>query len=327
MRVDGLARGAWALARTAAGHRAPFRVTHCVTYRCNLDCRHCARHYALDEMGTEEAKSIMKSFLDAGCLFWSFNGGEPLVRDDIGELIRHGKTLGFYQTMATNGTLVPERIDDVSGLDMVSVSLDGGKAAHEKVRPGSFDKAVAGLDCLRERGVKTALTTVVGRHNIDGLGEVLEMAGNYGAKVFFQPIRVQKEDDLAKSRRYFPTREEMREAMDYLIGMKRSHAPVASSISYMKAIRDNWPDGMPNVRCGGGMFYCFITPDGRAAACCDTLSGGSAAGCDARTRGAESFRSIPAHKCATCYSSVPLELNLAYTRPAGALWERATGRA
>jgi len=254
MRGRALLRGIGALCKTAAGIRVPARVTHCVTYRCNLDCRHCARHFTSDEMDTKEAKSLMTSFSDAGCLFWSFNGGEPLIRDDIGELIRHGKSLGFYQSMATNGTLLPGKIDDVSGLDMVSVSLDGGKAAHEKVRPGSFDKALEGLDCLKESGVKTALTTVVGKHNIHRLGEVLEIARNYDAKVIFQPIRVQKEDEAAKSKEYFPTREEMGEAMEYLMGMKVAHAPIASSAAYLEAIRENWPDRMPNVKCGGGRF-------------------------------------------------------------------------
>jgi MoaA/NifB/PqqE/SkfB family radical SAM enzyme len=299
------------------GMKAPVRVTHCITYRCNLDCRYCSRHNGkVDELPTFKVKALMKSFADAGCVFWSFNGGEALIRDDIGELIDHGRDLGLYMTLATNGTLVADKIRQLVGLDAISVSIDGPKAVQDELRCGSYDRIIAGLEALNAVGIKTTFTTVVGRHNISSLGSVLDLAEKYRAKVFFQPIRVQKEDLSGKAKNHFPTREEMAQAMDYLSAERKKGRPVASSPRYLRAIRDSWPDRMPPVRCFAGKVFCFITPKGDVTACCDTLAyADKDPSCDAVARGAGAFKNIPKFKCETCYSSMPLEANLMIDSP------------
>jgi len=69
------------------GAKVPLRVTQYITDRCNLDCLYCRRHESGgQELTTNEVKSLMASFRKAGTLFLAFNGGEALIRDDIGDL-------------------------------------------------------------------------------------------------------------------------------------------------------------------------------------------------------------------------------------------------
>jgi MoaA/NifB/PqqE/SkfB family radical SAM enzyme len=210
--------------------------------------------------------------------------------------------------------LVSERADEIGDAALVSVSLDGPKEIQDAVRGLSYDKIIAGLEAMAARGIDFSLFAVVGKHNIDALGDVIDLAEHYRTAAFFQPMRIQKEDTLQKSTAYFPEGRRMREAMDYLVEEKKRGRPVASSYEYLEAIGRCWPDRMPEVRCFGGKLFCFVTPEGFVTQCCDTLATASETPeCDLTSYGAAAVRSIPPCECTTCYSSLPLEANILFT--------------
>lgn len=295
------------------GARVPVRVTQYITYRCNLNCRYCARHKSGGlELTTGEVKSLMASFRKAGTLFWGFNGGEALVREDIGDLIDFGKSLGLFVSVATNGTLLAKRYREVRNADLVNISLDGPKEVHDELRPGSYDLIREGVSALAANKIKFTFLALLSGRNLDSLGFILDLAERYRTKVFFQPIRVQKEDPSARSRAYFPTRDRMQKAVDYLLLEKRRGRPVAASADFLRQIRAAWPDGRPDMRCWAGKLYCSLTPEGEVAACCDTLEKVRKIGA-ARPPGeiVGDFYRLPAFKCSTCYAAIPLESNIA----------------
>jgi len=298
-----------------AGRPVPLRVTHCITYRCNLNCTYCSRHNIPGrELSTEEIKHLLRSFREAGTLFWSFNGGEALVREDLGELLTFGKNLGITMSFASNGTLLYDRIDEISDTEMVSVSIDGSRDIQDAARSSSYDLVIKGLDAMTSRGIRFNLFAVVGTHNIDSLGNVIDLAEHYGTSTFFQPIRIQKEDKAGSARSYFPEGHRMKGAIAYLTDEKRRGRPVASSYEYLNTIGECWPDAMPQVRCYGGRLFCFITPDGYVTQCCDTLASAPAnSECNLLAGGMSALKSIPPAKCVTCYSSLPLEANLFFS--------------
>jgi len=118
------------------GYRVPLRVTQYITYQCNLSCRYCARHKSGGmELSTEEIKSLMAAFRKAGTLFWGFNGGEALGRDDIGELIDFGKSIDMFVSRSTNGTLLVKRYREIRNADVVNISFEGPKDIHDELSP------------------------------------------------------------------------------------------------------------------------------------------------------------------------------------------------
>ena len=312
MKIKTIAATAPRLIGAYFGLKTPIRITHCITYRCNLDCQYCSRHEIDEpELTTAEVKVLMETFARGGTKFWSFNGGEPLMRDDLGELIRHGKRLGMTVTLATNGTLLMKRLKDLQGIDAVSVSIDGPKSLHDARRCHSHDRIIEGLVALRDERIKTILGAVVSCQALESIDYLLGLADTLGAQVIVQPIRRQSEDDLGKSESLFPVREEMREAFEELLQQKHQGRPIASSSGYLEAIRDSWPDGPPRGRCWAGRVFGFLTPDGRATACCDTLaSTGHDPDCSAMLNGVKAFSNIRPPCCRTCFSSVPLETNM-----------------
>jgi len=295
------------------GSKIPLRVTHYITYRCNLDCLYCSRHGSGGpELTTAEAKSLMAAFRKAGTLFWGFNGGETLMRGDIGELIDFGKRLGLFVSIATNGTLVARRRRDIRNADLVHISIEGPKMIHDGIRPLSYDSIREGIEVLNREGIRFTFTATINNKNLDSLGFILDLAERYRTKVVFQPIRIQKEDISTKSREFFPTGDRMRRAIDFLLLEKSKGRPIANSASYLREIKASWPDQLPDMQCWAGRLYCSLTPEGAATACCDTLAltrkmeAGRPLG-----KSVEGFYHLPEIRCSTCFASTPLEANLA----------------
>ncbi|MCJ7569691.1 MAG: radical SAM protein, partial [Anaerolineales bacterium] len=81
----------------------PVIVSFAVTRQCNLRCIHCYSRSVdtphPDELTTAEAKRVIGEIADAGARLIIFDGGEPLMREDIYELIAHAKEVGLRPLM------------------------------------------------------------------------------------------------------------------------------------------------------------------------------------------------------------------------------------
>lgn len=295
------------------GAKVPLRVTQYITDRCNLDCLYCARHdFRGRELATGEVKALMTSFRKAGTLFWAFNGGEPLIRDDIGELVNFAKSLGLFVSIATNGTLLTQKSREIRNADLINISLEGPKEIHDEMRSRSYDMMCTGVEALAMNGIRFTFLTQINNRNMDSLGFILDFAEKYQTKAVFQPIRVQEEDSEAKSRVFFPTREKMQQAMDYLLLEKARGRRVANSAGFLRQIKASWPTGRPEIDCWAGRLYCSITTGGAVTACCDTLAGARIKEpLGSRMSATEDFYLLPSFDCPTCYAATPLEANIA----------------
>ncbi|MFP4036605.1 MAG: heme b synthase [Desulfobacteraceae bacterium] len=162
-----------------------------ITRSCNLSCVHCRaaaeRGPYNGELDTRTCMRILDEIAEISKPIIILTGGEPLLREDVFELARYGTGLGLRMVMATNGTLfTPELIGklQVNGIQRVSISLDGATAeSHDRFRQviGAFDRAVAGIEALREAGVEFQVNTTVTRHNLEEVPKLLDLAVSLGA--------------------------------------------------------------------------------------------------------------------------------------------------
>src|SRR5687768_13316075 len=71
-----------------------------LTYRCPLQCPYCSNPLDFAEQGkeltTEQWIKVFREAREMGAAQLGFSGGEPLVRQDLAELIREARQLGFY---------------------------------------------------------------------------------------------------------------------------------------------------------------------------------------------------------------------------------------
>jgi len=191
-------RSLWAVRR---GRAQPILGTLIVTYRCDLDCAMCdlpLRGNRGRELDADGLKGVLEAFRDLGVLGVGVTGGEPLLRKDLFDVLRHGRDLGMLMHVNTNGSLVtPETAEALasSGVSSVNVSLDGPEGAlHDRLRgrEGSYRRvlrAVARLAAVPGRPYRIALTCALGRENAGEARSLLERGRDLGAdRVGFIPV-------------------------------------------------------------------------------------------------------------------------------------------
>jgi radical SAM protein with 4Fe4S-binding SPASM domain len=165
-----------------------------VTRRCRYACRHCRANAYPDaggqELTTDQCKKILSAVADFAKPVIILTGGEPMERDDIYELIKHGRKRRLRMVMATCGYLIDD--DSIvklkkAGIEALSFSLDGaGPETHDKFRAaeGAFDAVVSAAEAARRAGVRFQINTTISKINVDEVLGIAEMAKRLGAYCF-----------------------------------------------------------------------------------------------------------------------------------------------
>lgn len=177
--------------------RVPVSCFWKITTACNLRCIHCegrAGTRSPDELSTNEAFALARSLKTAGCEKVILTGGEPLVRKDWPLLTQCLADLGMIPTIVTNGILVDDdmilKLTD-SGVDSISISLDGNREVHDDIRvsPGnnstsSYDSAVRAIELACNSRLRTAVITQIHRRNLDDLQRMYGQIADLGVDIW-----------------------------------------------------------------------------------------------------------------------------------------------
>lgn len=170
------------------------RLTHPLNYlfweatlNCNFNCLHCGsrasrQNHHSNELTTKEIESVFESIsqkTDPKKIMLAITGGEPLLRQDLFEVMTYAHKLGFNWGMVTNGFLVTPKIVSQmkqAGMSTIVVSIDGIGKKHDDFRqtPGSYVKAINAIKLLvKAKFFKNIqITTVISQHNINYLEEM-----------------------------------------------------------------------------------------------------------------------------------------------------------
>lgn len=251
------------------GKRYPLSVTFISTYRCNFTCDYCdVWRFREKEMSTREAFKMIDEFADMGMKRLSFNGGEPLLRHDIGELIGYSKSRGVFTTMFSNGSLVEANVDKLKGLDILVISLDGPKNVHEGHRmKNTYEKVVAGIKTAKKSGINVWTNTVITKDTASHIIPLVEEAENLGVRMMFQPVLHYSHSSGSSAIRSLSSTDRAYAGLiARLKELKRNGAPIMHSEEYLDYIKV--PDWSINKRkCWAARLYCAVTPNGDVAPC------------------------------------------------------------
>lgn len=181
--------------------RAPIFVCWETTKACLLACRHCRaqaiRKPLPGELTTEQGMRLIDQLTEFGEPYPALllTGGDPLMRSDFFDLVKHAKAQGLYVAVAASVTpkLNPDSIAQMKnlGVDIISVSLDGmSPKTHDRLRgiPGTWQGTINALQVARESGLRAQVNTTVMRSNIEELADIFHIAKENGSiawEVFF----------------------------------------------------------------------------------------------------------------------------------------------
>jgi len=173
-----------------ASNRAPlYMVTWRCTRRCVGNCLYCSYtpEYAKDtEVDTKTARKIVDEVYDFGSPWFGISGGEPLIRQDIFDVIGYAKKMGFEVSLITSGFAFDEkRLDNLVRNEVhTAVSIDGNRVSNEKIRgKGSYDKALYAMKKLSENGLLDCIVTTMTKYNIKDMAHPAALGEEFNARM------------------------------------------------------------------------------------------------------------------------------------------------
>src|SRR5260370_27691045 len=157
-----------------------------LTHRCPLRCPYCSNPLELSrastELDTETWKRVLGEAAALGVLQVHFSGGEPLVRRDLVDLVRHAAGVGLYGNLITSGiNLDASRLSELveAGIEHVQLSFqDADMVSGDRIAGllGSQEAKRRAAGLVREAGLPLTVNAVVHRQNLDRLAAVIAQA-------------------------------------------------------------------------------------------------------------------------------------------------------
>jgi PqqA peptide cyclase len=161
-----------------------------LTYRCPLRCTYCSNPVNLDayseELTTTQWHDAIGQARELGVLQVHLSGGEPLLRPDLHELIKHANQKGMYTNLITSGVpLTADRLTTLveAGLDHVQLSIQDVDATAGDAVAGirAHDRKRAAAALIRESGLAFTVNVVLHAGNVDRLEAIADYAEGLGA--------------------------------------------------------------------------------------------------------------------------------------------------
>ncbi len=251
----------------------PMWLTLELTYRCPLHCPWCSNPLDFDkfknELSTEEWKKVLVDGRKMGALQLGFTGGEPMLRNDIEELVAESEKLGYYSNLITSGIgLTPDRLKDMKkgGLKQIQLSLQSSDRdiTNKLVGADVFDQKIEVAYDIKAQGFPMVLNVPVCKQNIAQTRDILKLAEDLGVE-YIEFANVQYYNwALLNRAEFLPTREELEEAEDIV---KETRERLGNKMAIYFVIPDYFDDRPKACMNGWGAIHLTIGPDGAALPC------------------------------------------------------------
>jgi len=300
--------------------KQPLNVFICVTNRCNLRCKYCYGVYfkrqGWREFTTGELLDLVDTLAEMGTRLIQFQGGEPLLRQDLPEIMDRAKQHGIMVDLVTNGILLRQSPEVAARINSACFSMDGPRELMDAYRgQGAYDATIDAIRYCREMRIparaNSVLTNETKESDIDYL-VALARAENFEIN-FCPPYDFIPLEEAPEYRPMEIDDDHLRLLIRAVIKHKEAGGPVQFSrsafewalkwpfpYSKFRAKREELPSEYQPVSCIHGDYVVFVDSDGRLYPCCNLWHDPEAPNIhDLGFR--EAYRRISRHGCDACY--------------------------
>lgn len=252
----------------------PIVVSFEVTDSCTCYCRHC------DHGGPKDASRNLKPadyrrYMDVlkPCVV-QVSGGEPLMRDDLSEVVRNiksGNGLPYIILVSSWSLMTEERYLDLrqAGVDQFSVSLDFPDDRHDDFRcyPGLYQQLDDVIPrCARHGFDDIVLNTCITAANLEEINGAADQAKKWGVNICYSAYSARR----TGNREYLPSSPaQLKILRDQLDGVERRRNGSNFIVSAPSTIEATWryfeTGGAPG--CKAGQRFLVVTADGYLQPC------------------------------------------------------------
>ena len=244
-----------------------------LTYRCPLHCAFCYNPVNYtdhnSELSTGQWLAVLREARALGAVQLGFSGGEPLLRDDLEELVREGRQLGFYTNLITSGIgLTDKRLGALkdAGLDHIQLSFqDSTKELNDFLSSTrTFDLKNRVAKSIKAHDFPMVLNCVLHRYNLPHVDKIIDMALAMGVEYL----------ELANTQYYgwaytnraqlMPTAAQLKEAEAVV---ERYRQEIGDRCKIYFVVPDYFEARPKRCMNGWGAVFLGIAPDGAALPC------------------------------------------------------------
>lgn len=245
----------------------PDAVTIAVTNKCPCNCPHCsASRREGENLNSKDIKRVIDELLSLGTYNITFTGGEPLIRNDLPELVEYVDKNKAITLIFTSGFFSDERLITElkkNGLFGMFVSLDAGSSdKHDTLRRCKvFDKAIETVNIAKKVGLLIGISTYGTHENLRNkeLLEIIRLSKrlNVHEVVIFDAVptgkAIENEDIML-------TEDEHESLIDI-------HRKFAYKLDYPKVTTMSLVNNVYYAGCFAGSAQIHITHSGEVTPC------------------------------------------------------------
>jgi len=257
----------------------PYHVQWLITRRCNYRCKGCEvwREQDVKELSTEEIKGGLDILRELGVIEIVFSGGNPLLRDDIDEILEYASRF-FVTTVYDNGSMAVEKIDALRSVDFVAISLDSlnpEKNDYVKGVKGSWNRSIQAIETLHEKGISVSISPTISQFNLHEISNLTKFFSEKGIPVWYC---LYSHDSTADSGQLFKIgkgnfkleifdREAMVKLCESLIDMKKKNSNILITTKTLEAVKHLFLSGKRIWKCRALQNFFMLDHLGRVAGC------------------------------------------------------------
>lgn len=267
------------IATRALAPGKPHHAQWLITRKCNYRCAGCNVWKEQDprELETDEIKRGLDILKKLGIVELVLSGGEPLFRDDIGEILDYASK-SFVTTVCDNGSMAAKKIDSLRNVDFVAISIDSldeEKNDSIKAVPGAWKRSMEAVELLHKEGIGVSVTPTISQKNLYEIVDITDYFTQKGVPVWYCLYSYDVSIDEKQLFRIGTANDEfvikdnqaIVKLCNSLIEMKRKNKKILMTNKLLKTVRSLYNEEGRTWKCQALSNFLVVDHLGRIAGC------------------------------------------------------------